>query len=141
MEGSVGAAPQRVCPNCARISWATGPQCPYCRASFRRKTSPQFAWMLVAAVLAILAGVLIMLLIAGNQARKELDNRVADVQRQFDVSLAQLQKNFQNELDTRLPAAGAVPTATPLPTETPTAVPTETPTPGATATPTAIITP
>jgi hypothetical protein len=141
MEGSAGAAPQRVCPNCARISWAMGPQCPYCRASFRRKTAPQFAWMLTAAVLAILAGVLAMLLIAGHAAQNELDNRVTDVQRQFDTSLAGLRTDFQKELDQRLPQDGAVPTPVPSDTPTPEATETPSPSPGASATPSPSSTP
>jgi hypothetical protein len=128
MEGSVGAPPQRVCPNCARISWATGPRCPYCRARFRRQTATTMAWMLAVAVLVVLAGVLVMLLIAGERARSELDRRVERVQRDFDASVAQIREDVRRELQQ----------ATPLPSATPSPVPpaTPTPSPGATKTPT-----
>jgi hypothetical protein len=125
MEGSVGAPPQRVCPKCARISWATGPRCPYCRARFRRQNAAVFAWMLAVAVVVTLGGVLAMLLIFGNHVDKQVDDRANKIEREFNA--------IRREIDQRLPAAGAVPSATPFPT--PTAAPTETAT--ATATPSA----
>jgi cytoskeletal protein RodZ len=134
MEGSVGAPPQRVCPSCARISWATGPRCPYCRARFRRQNVGLFAWMLAAAVAVTLLGVLVMLLIFGNHVNDDIDQRADKIERQFN--------DIQKEINQRLPATGAVPTTTPFPTATttPSPVPTETatasPTPSETASPT-----
>ena len=131
MEGSVGAPPQRVCPSCARISWATGPRCPYCRARFRRQNVGVFAWMLAAAVAVTLLGVLIMLLIFGRHVNDEVNQRADKIEQEFN--------DIRKEIDQRLPPAGAVPTATPFPTPTPSPAPTEapttTPTPSATATP------
>ncbi len=134
MEGSVGAPPQRVCPSCARISWATGPRCPYCRARFRRQNVAVFAWLLAAAVVVTLLGVLLMLVVFGNRVNDEVNQRSDKIEREFN--------DIRKEIDQRLPPAGAVPTATAFPTATPSAVPTETattsPTPSATesATPT-----
>ena len=68
MEGSAGAPPQRVCPKCARISWATGPQCPYCTARFRAAAGVR-PWMLVARSVVVLLGVAVMFIIAGNISR------------------------------------------------------------------------
>src|SRR3954467_7739603 len=81
MEGSVGAPPQRVCPKCARISWATGPQCPYCTARFSRGAGVT-PWMLAVTALAVILVVAIMLLIAGQQLDNQLDDRVDDVNKQ-----------------------------------------------------------
>jgi cytoskeletal protein RodZ len=125
MEGSVGAPPQRVCPSCARISWATGPRCPYCRARFRRQNVAVFAWLLAAAVAVTLLGVLLMLVIFGNRVNDEVNQRSDKIEQEFN--------DIRKEIDQRLPPAGAVPTATAFPTATPSAVPTET----ATAAPTA----
>ena len=141
MEGSVSAPPQRVCPSCARISWATGPRCPYCRARFRRQNVGVFAWMLAAAVLVTLLGVLAMLLIFGQRVNDEFDKRADRVEQEFN--------DIRREIDQRLPAAGAVPTTTPFPTATAspppaaTATPTPSPSPtaGATKTPSATDTP
>ena len=141
MEGSAGAPPQRVCPKCARVSWATGPQCPYCRARFTRPPGVR-PWMLVATAFAVLAGVLVMFIIAGNR----FEDRVNEVDKQVDQSLNQIRTDVRKELDARLPAGGGtgvVPTPTPFvePTPTPTveSEPTTTPTPddgGGAATPT-----
>ena len=110
MEGSVGAPPQRVCPKCARISWATGPQCPYCRARFTRPQGVR-PWMLVATGAVVLLGVLVMFIIAGNR----FDDRVNDVDRQVEQSLNQIRTDVRKELDARLPAGGGVaPTPTPF---------------------------
>lgn len=132
MEGSVSAPPQRVCPKCARISWATGPRCPYCRARFRRQNVGVFAWMLAAAVAVTLLGVLVMLLIFGNHVNDDIDQRADKIERQFN--------DIQKEINQRLPPTGAVPTTTPFPTATaspaPTESPTATPTPTATESPT-----
>ena len=84
MEGTAGAPPQRLCPRCARISWATGPRCPYCRARFRRTTAATFAWMLAVAVVVVLAGVAAMLVIAGHEVRSELNDRTDRIQRDID---------------------------------------------------------
>jgi len=139
MEGSAGAPPQRVCPKCARISWATGPQCPYCRARFTRPQGVR-PWMLIATGAVVLLGVLVMFIIAGNR----FDDRVNDVDRQVEQSLNQIRTDVRKELDARLPAGGAAPTPTPVvaPTPTPTVEAEPTPTPtadddgGAGATPT-----
>jgi hypothetical protein len=141
MEGSIAAAtavapPQRVCPKCARISWATGPRCPYCTARFRsgRGVSP---WMLAAAVAVVLIGFAAMLLIAGRIVENRVDDRIAEVNKDFDASLNRFRADVRKELDARLPpaGAGALPTPTPLPSATPTA--TTTPDAGTTATATA----
>jgi hypothetical protein len=131
MEGSASAPPQRVCPKCARISWATGPRCPYCRARFRRQATAVVAWMLAIAVLVTLGGVLAILLIVGNRVEKSVADRADRIERQVN--------DIRREMDQRLPAAGAVPSVTPFPT--PTATPTETPSPSPTATPSATSTP
>jgi hypothetical protein len=130
MEGSAGAPPQRVCPKCARISWATGPQCPYCRARFRRRTGVT-PWMLALTALVVLIGVAAMLVIAGRIAEDRLDDRVDDVTQDFDASLNRFRGDVRRELDQRLPqpGAGTIPTPTPTPPATPTPSPSATPTP------------
>jgi hypothetical protein len=140
---AVAPPPQRVCPKCARISYATGPRCPYCTARFSsgRGVTP---WMLVAASAVVLIGVALMLQIGGRIYEDRLDDRVQDVTKEFDQSLQKFRDDVRKELDARLPAAGtgAVPAptteATPFPTETPSAEPTTeaTPFPTETASPT-----
>ncbi|MDA0181543.1 hypothetical protein OJ997_14655 [Solirubrobacter phytolaccae] len=150
MEGSVGAPPQRVCPKCARISWATGPQCPYCTASFRRSGGVA-PWMLAVAALVVLLGVGLMFYITVQ----EVNDRVDEVNSKIDTNFNRIRTDVQQQLDAFQAGAGAgagtvpVPTVAPVPTEVPTVDPvtpeaTETPTvegettpdPGAGATPT-----
>jgi hypothetical protein len=128
MEGTVGAPPQRVCPRCARISWATGPRCPYCRARFRRQSTATIAWMLVIAVIVTLAGVAAMLLIAGQHFQDELDDRTASLEQHFDAQVNKIRQDVQSQIN-------AQPTVTPFPTPTPT--PTPSPSPSPTASPSA----
>ena len=146
MEGSLGAPPQRVCPNCARISWATGPQCPYCTARFSRATvTPRMFFGTAAAMVVLFA---IIVLIAVNQVNNELDERVDEVNRELDAQFDQIRKDVQTQLQSG--AVGTVPVAptatpTPFPTTSPSPVPTETPsdtaTPDATEAPTQSPTP
>ncbi|HET6550218.1 MAG TPA: hypothetical protein VFG79_17280 [Solirubrobacter sp.] len=143
MEGSAGAPPQRVCPNCARISWATGPRCPYCRARFRRAQGVT-PWMLALTALVVLAGVLGMFLIAANR----FDDRVDRVNQRVDEAVNQLRSDVRKELDARVPtnSGGIVPTPTPTPFPTPTptvegeSTPTPSPSPAATSSPEASVT-
>src|SRR5262249_36580858 len=121
---AVSAPPQRVCPNCARISWATGPRCPYCRARFRRQNVTLFAWMLAGAVVLILGGMLAILLIVQHNVEKHVD---AQITQQFD--------QLERQVDQKLAQNGAVPTATPFPTATPAPTLTPTPSPAPTDTP------
>jgi hypothetical protein len=131
MEGSVGAPPQRVCPKCARISWATGPHCPYCTARFRRARGVT-PWMLVAAAAAVLVGVALMLLFAAHELDNKLNDRVDEVNQRIDSQFEKVRSDVRKELDAR-GAGAAIPSTTPFPTPTFSPVPTDTPT----ATPTA----
>jgi hypothetical protein len=136
MEGSAAAPPQRVCPKCARISWATGPRCPYCTARFRRRSGVT-PWMLALTAAVVLVGMAAMLVIAGRVFEDRLDDRVEQVNRDFDADMNRLRDDVRRELDARLPPPGTAPTATPSATPTPTSTPED----GATATPTASPTP
>jgi cytoskeletal protein RodZ len=77
--------------------------------------------MLAAAVAVTLLGVLVMLLIFGQHVNDDIDKRADKIERQFN--------DIQNEINQRLPPAGAVPTSTPFAAPTPTPSPTETTTP------------
>src|SRR3954451_7078611 len=96
MEGSVGAPPQRVCPNCARISWATGPQCPYCTARFRRANVTPRMLFGTAAVMTVLFAIIV--LIAVNQVNNELDKQVDEVNREMNANFDQIRKDVQAQL-------------------------------------------
>src|SRR3954454_11365619 len=134
MEGTVGAPPQRVCPSCARISWATGPNCPYCTARFRRRQGVA-PWMLALAAVLVLVVVAVMLVIAGNQLDSKLDGRVNDVNKQIDAQFDQVRADVRRELDAR--ATPAIPTPTPFTTPAPspesTAAPSPSPAPKSTS--------
>jgi hypothetical protein len=106
----VQAAAQRVCPHCARISYATGRRCPYCGRGFRRSTLPAVAAMLVVFAAVILGGFYLMLVAAGDELDDRLDREVDRVERQFDRNLEGIEADIRQELDRRLPE-----TATPTP--------------------------
>ena len=142
MEGSLGAPPQRVCPNCARISWATGPQCPYCTGRFRRaNVTPRMLFGTAAAMVVLFA---ILVLIAVNQVNNELDKQVdevnAEIAKQFDQVRKDVQAQLQNGAGGTVPAVPTE-TPTPFPTTSPSPVPTDTATAAPTETPTESPTP
>jgi cytoskeletal protein RodZ len=90
-----------------------------------------FAWLLAAAVVVTLLGVLAMLVVFGNRVNDEVNTRSDKIEREFN--------DIRKEIDQRLPPGGAVPTTTafPTPTTTPSPVPTETATSTPTPSPTA----
>jgi hypothetical protein len=146
MEGSTGAPPQRVCPNCARISWATGPRCPYCQERFRRHTGVT-PWMLALTAAIVLIVVALMFVFAGNVLEDRVDDRIAEVNKEFDASLDKFRADMIKELDARQAALGATSTGIPTPTPVPTAAPpvegdgSTAPTPTPTSSPSAEATP
>jgi hypothetical protein len=105
--------------------------------------------MLALTALVVLLGVAVLLAIGGRIIEDRVDDRIAEVNKDFDASLNRFREDVKKELDARagsLGGAGAVPTATPVPTPTPTPSPegdgtTATPTPSPTATPSAAATP
>jgi hypothetical protein len=115
--------------------------------------------MLALAVAVVLLGFAAMLVIAGNILENKVDDRIAEINKDFDASLTKFRADVTKELDARIPAGGTgtlpVPTPTPFATETPTpdagatatatatatAAPTETASPTDTATPTPTIGP
>jgi hypothetical protein len=108
--------------------------------------------MLASTAVIVLLGVAVMLAVGGRIIENRIDDRVAEVNKDFDASLNRFRADVKKELDARTAALGAgaaVPTPTPFaaPTPTPTASPegdgaatptaTPTDTPSAEASPTA----
>jgi hypothetical protein len=102
-------APQRVCPHCARLSWETGPRCPYCGRSFSRRVLPALALLLVVFAAGILGGVYVMLVGFGDELDSRLNTQVERVQRDIDGQFDGVQRDVRDELDRRLPAPSATP--------------------------------
>ena len=107
------AAAQRVCPHCARISYATGRRCPYCGRGFRRSVLPAVAAMLVVFAAVVLGGVYLMLVEFGDQLDRELDSEVQRVERELERNFDGIQEDVRRELDRRLPEDSTI---TPAPT-------------------------
>ena len=79
------------------------------------------------AVAVVLLGVAVMLVIAGGILENRVDDRIDEVNKDFDASLNRFREDVKKELDARIPRHGrraASPTPTPFPTETPTPTPT-----------------
>jgi cell division protein FtsX len=109
MEAASASAPQRVCPHCARLSYATGARCPYCRRGFRRRGLHAVAAMLAVTAALVLGGVYLMLIAFGDELDSELDRQVETVQGDLDRDLRDIQRDIRRELDRRLPAQPATP--------------------------------
>jgi hypothetical protein len=112
MEARTAAATQRVCPHCARLSYDTTSECPYCGRGFRRHTLAAVALMLVVFAAGILGGVALMLIAAGQELDRRLDRQVENVQRDLERDFDGVERSVRRELDRRLPP-------TPTPSEGP----------------------
>ena len=101
---------QRVCPNCARISFESGGRCPYCGGSFKRRTGlVGMAFLLSLFAVVVLGGMFLMLVAAGNEADRKLDREVSRVERNLEQQFDDIQGGVREELDRRLPENGSSP--------------------------------
>jgi hypothetical protein len=100
---------QRVCPQCARISYESGPRCPYCGSSFKRRGLLGFVVVMAVFAIVVLGGVALMLVAAGNEFDRRINRQVENVHEEFQSDFDQIEQNVRDELDRRLPE----PTATP----------------------------
>jgi hypothetical protein len=100
---------QRVCPHCARISFESGPRCPYCSSSFRRGGLLGFAVVLAVFAVVILGGVALMLVAAGNEFDRRINREVENVHREFQTDFDGIRQEVRDELDKRLPEPSPTP--------------------------------
>ena len=94
---------QRVCPHCARISFESGPRCPYCGSSFHRGGLASLAALLAVFAIVVLGGVALMLLVFGNELDNRINREVDRVHREFETDFDGIRKEVREELDRRLP--------------------------------------
>ena len=95
-------AVQRVCPHCARISYADGRECPYCGRSFRRAGLWPIAAMLAVFAAVVLGGVALMFVAAGREVDRQLESEVERVERDLDRDFGTIRRDVRRELDRRL---------------------------------------
>jgi ribosomal protein L37AE/L43A len=94
---------QRVCPQCARISFESGARCPYCGSSFRRRGLLGIAVLLALCAAVILGGTALLLVAAGNEFDRRINREVDRVHQQFESDFDTIQQDVRDELDRRLP--------------------------------------
>src|SRR3954469_8942346 len=104
---------QRVCPQCARISYESGPRCPYCGSSFRRRGLFGFVVVMAVFAVVVLGGVALMLVAAGNEFDRRINRQVENVHGEFQTDFDQIEQNVRDELDRRLAGAYAATPPTP----------------------------
>lgn len=102
-------AVQRVCPHCARISYADGRECPYCGRSFRRSRLWPIAAMLAVFAVVVLGGVGLMFVVAGREVDRQLDSEVERVERNLERDFDTIRRDVRQELENRLPPADTTP--------------------------------
>jgi hypothetical protein len=95
-------AVQRVCPHCARVSYADGRECPYCGRSFRRAGLWPIAAMLAVFAAVVLGGVALMFVAAGREVDRQLESEVERVERDLDRDFGTIRRDVRRELDRRL---------------------------------------
>jgi hypothetical protein len=95
--------PQRACPRCSSIARTADAHCPFCGASYRRRSQiPAIAALLLLFTAASLGGTAAMLSAFGDDLDRELDEEVEVVQEDFDRDVRRLERRIERELDERL---------------------------------------
>jgi hypothetical protein len=100
---------QRVCPHCARISYESGPRCPYCGSGFRRRGLLGFAAVLTVFAIVVLGGTALLLIAAGNEFDHRINSEVENVHREFQSDFDDIRQQVRDELDRRLPEPSPTP--------------------------------
>jgi RNA polymerase subunit RPABC4/transcription elongation factor Spt4 len=103
MHQAPGEAVQKVCPRCSTLAYTGDRHCPWCGASYKRRAWPGLFVLLVVQTALVLGGVAYMLVLAGEEVDRKLDDEVSRVERNLDDSFDQVQQSVREELDRRLP--------------------------------------
>jgi len=103
MQQAPGEAVQRVCPACSAVAYTHASRCPWCGAGYRRRLWPALLAVAVVQTAIVLGGVALMLVAAGDELDRRLDERVQTVQRDIDTSLGRIERSGVHGLARRLP--------------------------------------
>jgi RNA polymerase subunit RPABC4/transcription elongation factor Spt4 len=104
MQQAPGEAVQKVCPRCSTLAYTGDRHCPWCGASYKRRAWPGLLALLLVQTALVLGGVAAMILVAGDEAERRLDDEVSRVERDIDTSFDDVQRSVREELDRRIPA-------------------------------------
>jgi RNA polymerase subunit RPABC4/transcription elongation factor Spt4 len=104
MHQAPGEAVQKVCPRCSTLAYTGDRHCPWCGGSYRRRAWPGLLVLLLVQTALILGGVAAMLVTAGDELDRNLDDEVSRVQRDLDSSFDEIERAVREELDRRVPA-------------------------------------
>jgi RNA polymerase subunit RPABC4/transcription elongation factor Spt4 len=104
MHQAPGEAVQKVCPRCSTLAYTGDRHCPWCGSSYKRRAWPGLLVLLLVQTALVLGGVAFMLLAAGEEVDRKLDDEVSRVEGDLDRSFDEVQKAVREELDRRLPA-------------------------------------
>jgi RNA polymerase subunit RPABC4/transcription elongation factor Spt4 len=108
MNQAPGEAVQKVCPRCSTLAYTGDRRCPWCGGSYRRRAWPALFALLLVQTAIVLGGVAAMLVVAGEEVDRKLDDEVSRVEQNLDASFDDVERLVREELDRRLPS-----TATP----------------------------
>jgi RNA polymerase subunit RPABC4/transcription elongation factor Spt4 len=104
MRQAPGEAVQKLCPRCSALAFTDGPRCPWCGGGYRRRRWPALLVLALVQTAVTLAGVAAMLLAAGNELDRRLDDEVRGVRQELNASFDSVTREVRRELDRRLPA-------------------------------------
>ena len=104
MHQAPGEAVQKVCPRCSTLAYTGDRHCPWCGGSYRRRAWPGLLVVALVQTALILGGVAAMLVAAGQEVDRKLDDEVSRVQRDLDSSFDEVERTVREELDRRVPA-------------------------------------
>ena len=104
MHQAPGEAVQKVCPRCSTLAYTGDRHCPWCGGSYRRRAWPGLLVVALVQTALILGGGAAMLVVAGEEVDRKLDDEVSRVQRDLDSSFDEVERAVREELDRRVPA-------------------------------------
>lgn len=110
MSTPAAPVPQRLCPHCASVAVTAAPSCPWCGRSYRRASTLPVIVAVLLVQTVIVVGVMVYALSGtGNSVQSQVDAGVAQIQREIDARVREVQtavrQDLRDELDRRLPAA------------------------------------
>src|SRR4051794_9478197 len=103
MRQAPGEAVQKLCPRCSTLAYTGDRRCPWCGGSYSRRGVPPIAALLLLQTALLVAGIVYVGVVVGDQVNTRIDREVGRVQTDLAASFDDVRRQVRRELDRRLP--------------------------------------